>query len=121
MIEPLVSVATRAALEKLDNTYGYANAGNVAQTPAVQMDGLSVEEEGTAAPSFSQVLSGLTNGMAEKIGHAEDLSMRRMAGEEVPIREVVSAVIDAEQSLSAAIAIRDKIVQAYLEISRMQI
>lgn len=118
MIEPLVSVATRAALEKLGDTYGYAN---VAPAPAVQMDGLPVVEEGTAAPSFSQVLSGLTNGMAEKIGHAEDLSMRRMAGEEVPIREVVSAVMDAEQSLSTAIAIRDKIVQAYLEISRMQI
>ncbi|AQS40947.1 MAG: Flagellar hook-basal body complex protein FliE (precursor) [Candidatus Tokpelaia hoelldobleri] len=118
MIEPLVSVATRAALEKLADTYGYAN---VAQTPSVQMDGMPAVEEGAQAPSFSQVLSGLTNGMAGKIGHAEELSMRRMAGEEVPIREVVSAVMDAEQSLSAAIAIRDKIVQAYLEISRMQI
>jgi flagellar hook-basal body complex protein FliE len=34
---------------------------------------------------------------------------------------VADAVMSAEQSLQAAVAIRDKLVQAYLEISRMQI
>jgi flagellar hook-basal body complex protein FliE len=34
---------------------------------------------------------------------------------------VVSSVMEAEQSLQTAIAIRDKIVQAYLEISRMPV
>ena len=36
-------------------------------------------------------------------------------------REAVDAVMNAEQSLQAAISIRDKIVQAYLEVSRMAI
>ena len=36
-------------------------------------------------------------------------------------REAVDAVMNAEQSLQAAIAIRDKVVSAYLEISRIQI
>ena len=35
--------------------------------------------------------------------------------------EVVSSIMQAEQSLRMAVAIRDKIVSAYLEISRMQI
>jgi flagellar hook-basal body complex protein FliE len=46
--------------------------------------------------------------------------MKSMTGD-VPTRDVVNAVMDAEQSLQTAIAIRDKIVQAYLEISRMPI
>ena len=36
-------------------------------------------------------------------------------------REVVDAVMSAEQSLQTAVAIRDKIVTAYLEVSRMAI
>ena len=36
-------------------------------------------------------------------------------------REVVDAVMQAEQSLQTAIAFRDKIVNAYLEITKMQI
>ena len=36
-------------------------------------------------------------------------------------REVVDAVMNAEQSLQTAIAIRDKVVTAYLEVARMQI
>jgi flagellar hook-basal body complex protein FliE len=34
---------------------------------------------------------------------------------------VVEAVMAAEQSLQASLAVRDKVVQSYLEISRMQI
>jgi flagellar hook-basal body complex protein FliE len=36
-------------------------------------------------------------------------------------RQVVDAVMQAEQALQASIAVRDKIVTAYLEISRMSI
>ena len=36
-------------------------------------------------------------------------------------REVVDAMLSAEQSLQTAIALRDKIVSAYLDITKMQI
>ncbi len=36
-------------------------------------------------------------------------------------REVVDAVLQAQQSLQTAIAFRDKIVSAYLDITKMQI
>jgi flagellar hook-basal body complex protein FliE len=38
-----------------------------------------------------------------------------------PTRDVVDAIMTAEQSLQTATAIRDKLVTAYLEIARMQI
>ena len=37
------------------------------------------------------------------------------------VQEVVEAVMSAEQTLQSAIAIRDKVVAAYQEISRMAI
>jgi flagellar hook-basal body complex protein FliE len=37
------------------------------------------------------------------------------------VQQVVEAVMAAEQTLTTGIAIRDKVVSAYLEISRMQI
>jgi flagellar hook-basal body complex protein FliE len=36
-------------------------------------------------------------------------------------QQVVEAVMSAEQSLQTAVAIRDKVVAAYLELSRMAI
>jgi flagellar hook-basal body complex protein FliE len=39
----------------------------------------------------------------------------------VSTRDVVDAIMTAEQSLQTATAIRDKMVTAYLEIARMQI
>ncbi|WP_265975274.1 flagellar hook-basal body complex protein FliE, partial [Brucella intermedia] len=51
---------------------------------------------------------------------AEATSIQGIKGD-APVRDVVSSVMEAEQSLQTAIAIRDKIVQAYLEISRMPI
>jgi flagellar hook-basal body complex protein FliE len=38
-----------------------------------------------------------------------------------PLQDVVEHVMSAEQSLQTAIAIRDKVVSAYQEISRMPI
>ncbi len=37
------------------------------------------------------------------------------------VQQVVEAVMSAEQTLQSAIAVRDKVVAAYLELSRMQI
>jgi flagellar hook-basal body complex protein FliE len=52
---------------------------------------------------------------------AESASMLALKGGDIQARDVVDAVMSAEQTLQAAIAIRDKIVTAYLEISRMAI
>ena len=52
--------------------------------------------------------------------NAEQVSVKALQGD-ADAREVVDAVMSAEQSLQAAVAIRDKIVSAYLEISRMAI
>ncbi|MEP7453738.1 flagellar hook-basal body complex protein FliE [Phyllobacterium sp. SB3] len=107
MIDQLLSVSTRNALSKLTETVNQGSSAGPAPAAVGQ-------------PSFDNVLSQLASSVSGKLQNAEAVSMKSMTGD-VPTRDVVNAVMDAEQSLQTAIAIRDKIVQAYLEISRMPI
>ncbi|MBA8879797.1 flagellar hook-basal body complex protein FliE [Phyllobacterium myrsinacearum] len=109
MIDQLLSVSTRNALSKLSET--------VNQT---SLPGTSSPAAAAGQPSFDNILSQLTGSVTGKLENAEAVSLKSMTGD-VPTRDVVNAVMDAEKSLQTAIAIRDKIVQAYLEISRMPI
>ncbi|EKF41565.1 flagellar hook-basal body complex protein FliE [Nitratireductor indicus] len=70
--------------------------------------------------SFSAMLGEAAANTAAKLGHAESVSLKALQGE-ADAREVVDAVMTAEQALQAAIAIRDKFITSYLEISRMAI
>ena len=80
----------------------------------------------TAAPaggvgqSFAGMLGSAASRVADNLGRAEQLSLEALQGKG-DVRAVVDAVMTAEQSLQAAVAIRDKIVSAYLEVTRMQI
>jgi len=77
----------------------------------------ALPEGGASFGSALATAAGRTIGTLEQ---AEQLSALALQGRG-DTREVVDAVMSAEQSLQAAIAIRDKIVTSYLEISRMQI
>jgi len=93
------------------------------------LDGLSffgrTSAAGTPAPApaetgFASLVSDMASDAVGNLHKAESLSVAALQGK-AETREVVDAVMTAEQSLQAAIAIRDKIVQSYLEISRMAI
>ncbi|TGV93852.1 flagellar hook-basal body complex protein FliE, partial [Mesorhizobium sp. M2E.F.Ca.ET.154.01.1.1] len=56
----------------------------------------------------------------DTLQNAEQVSIQALKGD-ADTREVVDAVMSAQQVLQTAVAIRDKVVSAYLEISRMGI
>ncbi|GIL00250.1 MAG: flagellar hook-basal body complex protein FliE [Alphaproteobacteria bacterium] len=71
---------------------------------------------------FASVLGGMIANVNNDLKKAEALSIGAMRGDgAVDVQEVVGAVMAAEQSLRMAVAVRDKIVAAYLDLSRMQI
>lgn len=74
----------------------------------------------TGQGDFQTTLASMAGDMVQDLRKAETVSLDALAGK-ADTREVVDAVMTAEQTLQTAIAIRDKIVTAYLEISRMQI
>ncbi|MCT7665883.1 flagellar hook-basal body complex protein FliE [Shinella kummerowiae] len=70
--------------------------------------------------SFAQVMGDMATEATNSLRLSETKSFEAIQGK-ATTREVVDAVMSAEQTLQTAIAIRDKVVTAYLEIARMQI
>jgi flagellar hook-basal body complex protein FliE len=87
---------------------------------AIPAQGASVPAAGNAASSFAEAVSQAAANSVATLEQAEQISLRALKGD-ADTRQVVDAVMDAQQTLQAAVAIRDKIVSAYLEVSRMSI
>ena len=73
-----------------------------------------------AGSDFGAVLSEVAGQAMETVKAGESAAIQGIGGS-MGLQEVVSAIMAAEQTLQTAIAIRDKVVSAYQEISRMAI
>lgn len=104
-------IGALTALDMLSTAHGAITAATQKSNP---------QAESAAAASFAEALGAAAGGTLNSMQNAEKLSVAALQGG-ADMREVVDAVMDAEQSLKAAISIRDKIVQSYLEVSRMAI
>jgi flagellar hook-basal body complex protein FliE len=85
------------------------------------LDAGSLAKTGSSpATGFADVLSHAVQQASERLHAAEDVSVKALTGE-ATARETVDAVLSAERALQVAVAVRDKAVTAWLEISRMAI
>jgi flagellar hook-basal body complex protein FliE len=75
---------------------------------------------GEIATTFAEALSQAASKTVNTLQNAEQVSIQALKGD-ADTRQVVDAVMSAQQALQTTIAIRDKVVSAYLEISRMGI
>ena len=82
--------------------------------------GNTAQPSGGIAASFASMVGNAATRVVSNLEQAEQVSAKALQGQG-DTRSVVDAVMTAEQSLQAAVAIRDKVVSAYLEISRMAI
>jgi flagellar hook-basal body complex protein FliE len=58
--------------------------------------------------------------VSETLKAGEEAAMGTILGE-IPMHQAVNKVLEAERTLTTVIAARDKFVNAYLELTRMQI
>ena len=72
------------------------------------------------ASTFAEALNQAATKTVNTLQNAEQVSIQALKGD-VDTRQVVDAVMGAQQALQTTIAIRDKVVSAYQEISRMAI
>jgi flagellar hook-basal body complex protein FliE len=107
MIEQINGVPTRSAAQGVAAPTSVARP---AQTGSV----------GAFDGDFAALIGQAVAELAQNLRTAEAVSVAGIKGT-ASTQEVVETVMAAEQSLQAAIAVRDKIVAAYLEISRMAI
>jgi len=74
----------------------------------------------TLPADFGAVLGQMTMDAIGVLKSGEAMSIAGVRGQ-ASTQQVVEAVMAAEQTLQTSVAIRDKVVSAYLEISRMSI
>jgi flagellar hook-basal body complex protein FliE len=86
---------------------------------------------GTAAAPTPSAVPGGQDSFAAMVGdslkqaaqtgyEAEALSIKQIAGE-ADLKDVITAVANAEQTLETVVAVRDKVLNAYNEILKMPI
>ena len=71
-------------------------------------------------PDFASVLADMASQAASSIRTGEDMAIKGIQGQ-APVQDVVQAVMKAQTSLQTALAIRDKVVTTYQELTRMSI
>ncbi len=99
-----------------------SGVGPSAVTGAAPVSGAqaSAAADVQAVPDFGAVLAEAALNAANVLKAGEATSIAGIRGQ-ASVQQVVEAVMAAEQTLQSSIAIRDKVVSAYLEVSRMQI
>ncbi|WP_341992268.1 flagellar hook-basal body complex protein FliE [Azorhizobium sp. AG788] len=75
---------------------------------------------GTQQADFGDVLAKVTTDAMSTVRTGEAAAISGIQGK-ASVQQVVEAVMSAEQTLQTAMAVRDKVVAAYQEISRMAI
>jgi flagellar hook-basal body complex protein FliE len=98
-----------------------ASLQNVAATyAAMQKSSVGPGMEARGGGSFASLVQNAAESSVKALQQGEAASVLGLAGK-VDLSQVVTAVSNAEVTLQAAVAVRDKVVQSYLEILRMPI
>lgn len=91
-------------------------AGAYARVQSGDLSGVS----GSSGAGFGDVLGRALSGVVDAGHQADTKSMQAIAGQG-NLTDVVTAVSRAELALQSAVAIRDRVVQAYQDVMRMPI
>lgn len=78
------------------------------------------EPNGAAGNSFGSMIQSMVSDAAGSLRTAEAESAKQVAGKGDMI-DVVTAIGAAEMALDTVVAVRDRVVNAYSEVMRMQI
>jgi flagellar hook-basal body complex protein FliE len=101
----------------LDAITSIAPAGALIRTS----DALQPQSAGSApGADFSQMLAQVAADATGSLRSGEAAAMAGIQGK-APVQDVVDAVLNAERALQTTLAVRDKLVSAFQEISRMAI
>jgi flagellar hook-basal body complex protein FliE len=90
----------------------YASAAKKATAPGLSAPG--------SGDGFGELVKQAAQGTIDSLKQGEAATMQAIAGK-ADIGQVVTAVSNAEVTLQTAVAVRDKVIQAYLDIIRMPI
>ena len=85
--------------------------------------GLDVSGLGKASPteSFGQMLDGIVSNVQSKETHAQDMMRKVLMGENGQLHQSVIAMQEASVAFGMMVEVRNKLVESYQELMRMQV
>lgn len=102
-------------------TVNFANAVSAYHKAVADIDtGGMRPRDGTKDGAFADLVKDAAEGVVESLRKSESESLKAAAGK-ADINEVIMAVSQADLTLQTAVAIRDRVIQAYQDILRMPI
>ncbi len=96
-----------------------SSIGGAAATARSQGPGAATSVE-SGGQSFTDVLGQIISAGVNTIQSGESAAIQGMTGAATPFK-VVESVMEAQRTLQEGLSLRDKVVSAYQEISRMTI
>jgi flagellar hook-basal body complex protein FliE len=100
------------------NTLAAPPTQGATKLPGALPDGLSA----ASAPvdGFSRMLDGLVSSVSGKQAAADSITSQVLLGDSSQLHQSVIAMQEASTSLSLMVAVRNKLVESYQELMRMQ-
>lgn len=97
------------------------NISILAPQPLELQQSLASRDQKADSPSFAELLQNEFQKSNQLQKEADDLTQKLLVGEVEHLHEVTIAAEQANLALQLTVQIRNKLVEAYQEISRMQI
>lgn len=88
--------------------------GRIAPQPALQ-------PLGSGRDVFGEMLGGLVQGVNEKQAVSKDTVNALLAGQNVPLHQAMIAMEEASVSFQLMVEVRNKLLESYQELMRMQV
>ncbi|MGO8069855.1 flagellar hook-basal body complex protein FliE [Rhizobium leguminosarum] len=112
----MISSVQNVSNLSMTRALGAVDTENSASSSGATMSGAAGAANGM---SFASVMGNMASDAVNNLKGAESMSFAGIKGT-ATTREVVDSMLQAEQTLQTAIAIRDKVVSAFLEVTKMQ-
>ncbi|MCB8822589.1 flagellar hook-basal body complex protein FliE [Microvirga rosea] len=107
-----------STISSISSSIEQANA--ISSTRSISSQKVTSIPNATQHADFGDIMVQVAANAAQTLRVGESAAIAGIQGK-ASVQQVVEAVMSAEQALQTAIAIRDKVVAAYQEISRMAI
>ncbi|MEW5958627.1 MAG: flagellar hook-basal body complex protein FliE [Chloroflexota bacterium] len=101
-VDPITSI------NPISNLTGLADTAKVIKLESAQSD-------------FIQILGNAINSLSQKENVANQATTSLAAGEDIELHQVMLAMQEADLNFRLALQVRNKLVEAYQEVMRMQI
>jgi len=89
--------------------------------PLLPQTAVSGEEQESGGGSFSKVLNNALKKLNDAKVNADNLTLKFFTGEVQDFHQVAIAMQEASLTMQLAVEVRNKVVEAYQEVSRMQV